>query len=84
MSAIDVDTQLFYEQPYLETQELINECVELTYERKEQTGLIVISEQGANRKDRYTSVSYGVHFASLLEQDLLSDNSDYETCVFIN
>ena len=84
MSAIDVDTQLFYEQPYLETQELINECVELTYERKEQTGLIVISEQGSNRKDRYTSVSYGVHFASLLEQDLLSDNSDYETCVFIN
>ena len=84
MSAIDVDTQLFYEQPYLETQELINECVELTYERKEQTGLIVISDQGANRKDRYTSVSYGVHFASLLEQDLLSDNSDYETCVFIN
>ena len=84
MSAIDVDTQLFYEQPYLETQELINECVELTYERKEQTGLIVISEQGANRKDRYTSVSYGVHFASLLEQDLLSDNSDYETWVFIN
>ena len=84
MSAIDVDTQLFYEQPYLETQELINECVELTYERKEQTGLIVISEQGANRKDRYTSVSYGVHFASLLEQDLLSDNSDYETFVFIN
>ena len=78
MSAIDVDTQLFYEQPYLETQELINECVELTYERKEQTGLIVISEQGANRKDRYTSVSYGVHFASLLEQDLLSDNSDYD------
>ena len=78
MSAIDVDTQLFYEQPYLETQELINECVELTYERKEQTGLIVISEQGANRKDRYTSVSYGVHFASLLEQDLLSDSSDYD------
>ena len=84
MSAIDVDTQLFYEQPYLETQELINECVELTYERKEQTGLIVISEQGANRKDRYTSVSYGVHFASLLEQDLLSDNSDYDYVPLFN
>ena len=84
MSAIDVDTQLFYEQPYLETQELINECVELTYERKEQTGLIVISEQGANRKDRYTSVSYGVHFASLLEQDLLSDNSDYDYIPLFN
>ena len=58
--------------------------VNLTYERKEQTGAIVVSEQGANRKDRYSSWSYLCYFASLLEQDLLSDNSDYETCVFIN
>lgn len=84
ISATEVDTQIFYERPYLETQELINECVELTYERKEQTGAIIISEQGSNCKDRYTSVSYGVYFASLLEQDLLSDNSDYEVCTFIN
>lgn len=78
ISAISVDTQLFYERPYLETQELITECIELTYERKEQSGIVVISEQGANRKDRYTSVSYGVHFATLLEQDLLSDDSNYD------
>lgn len=78
ISAKEVDDQIFYEKPYLETQELINECVELVYEKKEQTGIIVISEQGANRKDRYTSVSYGVHFATLLEQDLLSDDSNYD------
>lgn len=84
LTATDVDTQIFYEKPYLETQELIKECVELTYERKEQTGLIVISEQGNNRKDRWTSCSYGVHFASLLEQDLLSDNSDYDYEIFVN
>lgn len=83
-SAIDVDTQIFYEKPYLETQEFVNECVELVYEKKEQTGIIVISEQGNNRKDRYTSVSYGVHFAALLEQDLLSDNSDYDYTTLIN
>ena len=83
-SAIEADTQIFYEKPYLETQELISECVALTYERKDQTGLIVISEQGVNCKDRYTSVSYGVHFACLLEQDLLSDNSDYDYGTFIN
>ena len=83
-TAIDVDTQMWYEKPYLETQEMINECVELVYEKKEQTGIIVISEQGNNRKDRYSSLSYGNYFASLLEQDLLSDNSDYDYATFIN
>lgn len=76
--AKDVDAEIFFERPFLETQELISESVNLVYEKKEQTGLTVISEQGANRKDRYTSVSYGNHFASLLEQDLLSDNSNYD------
>lgn len=79
-----MEEQLFYEKPYIETQEFINETNNLICERKDQTGIIVISEKGNNRKDRYTSVSYGNYFASLLEQDLLSDNSDYETCVFIN
>lgn len=74
----DINIQLFYEKPFLETQILISEMVNLTYEKKEQTGAIIISEQGSNRKDRYTSVSYGNYFASLLEQDLLSDVSDYD------
>lgn len=83
-STIDTDLQIFYEKPFLETQALMNESTSLIYERKEQTGAIVISEQGSNRKDRYTSVSYGNHFACLLEQDLLSDNSDYDYGTFIN
>lgn len=83
-SAVDLDTQIFYEKPYLETQELIRECVELTYEHKEQTGAIVISKSAGKHKDRYTSVSYGVYFASLLEKDFLSDNDDYEVTVFVN
>lgn len=74
----DVNIQMFYEQPFLETQLLINEMINLAYEKKEQTGVIVISEQGNNRKDRYTSLSYGNYFASLLEQDLLSESSDYD------
>lgn len=79
-----VDTQFFYEAPFLETQELISETTSLVYERKAQTGAIVISEQGNNRKDRYTSCSYGSYFASLLERDLLSQNDEYEYSVFIN
>lgn len=83
-NATSADTQIFYENPYLQTQELVTECIELTYTKKEQTGAIVISEQGNNRKDRYTSVSYGNHFACLLEKDLLSDNDEYDYCCLFN
>lgn len=79
-----IDDQLFYEKPYIETQELINETNNLICERKDQTGIIVVSEKGNNRKDRFTSVSYANFFACLLEQDLLSNSSDYECGVFIN
>lgn len=83
-SASDADTQFFYENPFLQTQELISETASLTYEKKEQTGAIVIKETGANRKDRYTSCSYGSYFASLLEKDLISNNDEYEYEVYIN
>lgn len=80
----EADTQFFYEAPFFETQEFISETAGLVYEKKPQTGAIVISEQGNNRKDRYTSVSYGSWFASALEKDLISANDDYEVSVFIN
>ena len=54
------------------------------YEKKEQTGAIIIHEQGNNRKDRYTSASYGSFFASQLEQDLISQSEEYEFETFIN
>ena len=75
-SALNGETMAFYERPYLETQEMISETIALEYERGEQTGIYRVYEVGKNTKDRYTSVSYGNWFASLLEQDLLSDTSD--------
>lgn len=78
------DVQAFYEAPFLETQELISEMVNLTYEKKPQTGVIKISERSTERKDRYTSVSYCAYFSSLLSLDLLSSNSDYEFGIFVN
>lgn len=80
----DAEMQSFFERPFLETQALIGETTALVYEKKEQTGAIVIKEAGANRKDRYTSCSYGSYFASLLEKDLISNNDEYEFEVFIN
>lgn len=76
--------QLFYELPFLETQAMINETAELVYEKKAQTGAIVISEQGNNRKDRYSANSYGSWFATLLEKDLFSSSDEYEYGTFIN
>jgi hypothetical protein len=84
ISAPDADTQFFYERPFLETQEFISETTGLVYEKKAQTGAIVISEQGSNRKDRYTSASYGSYFISQLELDLLSSGSEYDFITFVN
>lgn len=76
VSAADSDTMIFYERPYLETQEMISETIALEYERGDQTGVYRVYEVGTNTKDRYTSVSYANWFATLLEQDFLSDTSD--------
>ena len=84
ISTPDAATQLFYEAPFFETQALISETTSLLYEKKPQTGVIVVYEQGSNRKDRYTSVSYGSWFASQLEKDLISQNENYEYITFIN
>lgn len=84
VNAPTADEQIFFESPFLETQALISETTELIYEKKAQTGAIVISEQGDNRKDRYTSVSYMCYFATRLAQDLLSSQDSYEVGCFIN
>jgi hypothetical protein len=84
VNALDVDDAIFYERPFLETQALFAETTELVYEKKPDTGLIVIREVGFNRKDRYTSTSYGSWLSGLLERDLISQNDDYDVCVFIN
>ena len=84
VGAVDGETQVFYESPYLQAQALISETASLVYEKKDQTGVIVIKETGNNRKDRYTSVSYGSWFATQLEKDLIAQNEDYEYGTFIN
>ena len=67
----NADRQADLELPFLETQLMISECAELQYEKMPQTGVIKIQEKGNNRKDRYTSCSYGSYFIDKLELDLL-------------
>jgi hypothetical protein len=64
-----------YKMPYIETSNFINECINLEYTVV--SGKIKIDEK-RGRKDRYTSVSYGVYFISLLERDLLREDNDLD------
>ena len=68
----DPYNKYFYEKPYLETMFLVNELINLEYEKGENTGLIRIREQSGMMKDRYSSLTMGCYFVSQLERDLLS------------
>lgn len=80
----DIDTQLFYERPYLETIALINEMISLEYTVMPQTNIIRVAERPGMRKDRYTAVSYGNYFVDLLEKDLFNDDSQYNFVTLFN
>ena len=79
-----METQLFFERPFLEATALINEMIALDYTVMQQTGAIKIEEKSGARKDRYTSLSYGNYFVEMLEQDMLSDNEEYQFCALYN
>lgn len=85
MNEIDGERQAEFESPFLETQAMISECAELQYEKMPQTGIIKIQEKGKNRKDRYTSCSYGSYFIDKLELDMLGTlGSEYEYTCLVN
>ncbi len=84
-SIIDLDDQIdYYERPFLETQAMVSECAELQYEKMPSTNIIKIHETGRNRKDRYTSVSYGSYFIDLLELENMSGLDDYDYVPLVN
>ena len=83
LAAPDGETQIFYERPFLETQVLINECTELTYEKKE-TGVIVLRENANAHKDHFSACSYSSWLSTLLEKDLFSTIEEYEFATFAN
>lgn len=84
MNEFNIEVQLEYERPFLETQAMISECAELLYEKSPQTGVVKIYEQGGNRKDRYTACSYASLFFDFLERDVLTAGSEYEYCCLCN
>lgn len=84
IESVDLDFQMEFEKPFLETQAMISECAELQYEKMPQTGTIRIQEKGSNRKDRYTSCSYGSYFIDQMEMDMFRTSSEYNFCCLVN
>lgn len=80
----DEEKQFDFERPFLETQAMVTEASELMYERNPQTGTVKVFEKGSNTKDRYVACAMGSYFIDLLEQDLISNSSEYEFSTFIN
>lgn len=69
--------------PYQEIDNFQKEIIALVYEVK--NGNIYVKEVGKNRKDRYSSVAYGNHLISILEQDLVKpkqENNVLDYCSF--
>lgn len=74
---LEIEQQAAFYMPYKQFDMLANEMVLLEGERTDK-GLLKLKEQKGNRKDRYTSCSYGNYFASILEAELIKANQDYD------
>ena len=62
------EEQAYRIRPYAQTTALINELINL--ESQIYNGFVRIRERGRNRKDHYSSLSYGNYLARILERDL--------------
>jgi hypothetical protein len=71
----DTNIKVWYIHPYRQLTEMVNECVNLKYSMS--NTYVKLETVGMARKDRYTSCSYGNYFITLLEQDLLKEQEDY-------
>lgn len=80
--ALDGITQHFYESPFLETQLLVTEMIELEY-TKTTIGDIVIKEKSTKRKDHFSSLEYANAFADIVIQEL-GNNDSYDYLCLVN
>lgn len=74
---LPVEQQVELLAPYMQTTLLVNEMINL--ERIDNDGLVKLKEPSTKRKDRYSSLGYGVYVAKELEGKLRKqeDNTDW-------
>lgn len=75
-SNLSAEEQARFIHPYLQTSALISEMVNLEAEINTQTSQVKLKEQSGQRKDRWSSASYGNYLANILEKQL--QNSEQE------
>ena len=66
-----LEDQTLFISPYVQTDLLVNECINLSATWS--LGNIKLTEPSGGRKDRYSSVSYGNYFISFFDHDLIKD-----------
>lgn len=71
-SALSVSEALDYKLPYIHTSLLINELVNLEYEAR--NNVVRVKEKPGMRKDRYSSLSYNIYVAKILEREKALSN----------
>ena len=70
------EEQMKYLSPYIQTTLLINEMINLEQVDNQTNGLIKLVEPSTKRKDRYSSIGYGIFIAKELEQELRPKRDD--------
>jgi hypothetical protein len=72
----DINAHAWFLAGYIQTSLLINECIGLSATML--SGNLKLIEQSGSRKDRFSSLLYGLYYTSLLDKELLreEDNSD--------
>lgn len=75
---LPVEEKLLFQAPFLQTSFLVNEMVNLEKVDTE-NNLIKLKEPSSKRKDRYSSLGYGVYIAKQLEMKLKPVNDDTDS-----
>ena len=79
---LPVEEQVKFVQPYVQTSLLVQEMVGLE-KVDTNNSLIKLKELSTKRKDRYSSIGYGVYIAKLLEKELSGESTYNEDMNFV-
>ena len=82
---LDLDESAYKEArllaPFVQTTVMVNEMISLKHENKD--GKIKLSERGANRKDRFSSLGYGIFLSNIIAQEEGFGDEDEEILWFV-
>lgn len=80
---LGAEEQSMFIHPYIQISSLISEMVNLEAEINAQTSQVKLKEQSGQRKDRWSSVSYGNYLANILEKDLQKQEEENDDMEFV-